>query len=339
MADINRTLEGNRRYIEIEETDTMSKTVLITGITGMVGQHFAKSFRADGYEVWGIARVSASSRNEAIQDPSVIRCDILERDALMRHVKRLQPDIIIHMAAQAFNGASWDYEYTTHMTNYQGTLNVLYCARELAAEKDVKVLLACSSAEYGDITPEDCPLVENRLLKPHTPYGVSKAGVEMLGYQYYANYGLKVYLPRMFIHVGTGHPPATAIQNFARQLALIKAGKLEPEIHVGNLESARDFIDVRDGVAAMRILLEKGNPGEPVNICTGKAYKISEILDMLVEISGTNAKVVIDEKLMRAADEPLLLGDDSKIKALGFVQKYQMHDTLTDVFNDWMERI
>lgn len=317
----------------------MSKTVLITGITGMVGQHFAKSFRADGYEVWGIARVSASSRNEAIQDPSVIRCDILERDALMRHVKRLQPDIIIHMAAQAFNGASWDYEYTTHMTNYQGTLNVLYCARELAAEKDVKVLLACSSAEYGDITPEDCPLVENRLLKPHTPYGVSKAGVEMLGYQYYANYGLKVYLPRMFIHVGTGHPPATAIQNFARQLALIKAGKLEPEIHVGNLESARDFIDVRDGVAAMRILLEKGNPGEPVNICTGKAYKISEILDMLVEISGTNAKVVIDEKLMRAADEPLLLGDDSKIKALGFVQKYQMHDTLTDVFNDWMERI
>lgn len=317
----------------------MSKKVLITGITGMVGQHFAKSFRADGYEVWGIARFSASSRNEAIQDPSVIRCDILERDALMRHVKKIKPDIIIHMAAQAFNGASWDYEYTTHMTNYQGTLNVLYCARELMAEKDVKVLLACSSAEYGDITPEDCPLVEERLLKPHTPYGVSKAGVEMLGYQYYANYGLKVYLPRMFIHVGTGHPPATAIQNFARQLALIKAGKIAPEIHVGNLESARDFIDVRDGVAAMRILLEKGNPGEPVNICTGKAYKISEILDMLVEISGTNAKVISDESLMRAADEPLLLGDDHKIKALGFTQKYQMKDTLTDVFNDWMGRI
>lgn len=317
----------------------MTKKVLITGITGMVGQHFAQSFRADGYEVWGIARVSAASRNEAIQDPSVIRCDILERDALMRHVMRLEPDIIIHMAAQAFNGASWDYEYTTHMTNYQGTLNVLYCARELKEKKDVKVLLACSSAEYGDITPQDCPLAEDRLLKPHTPYGVSKAGVEMLGYQYFANYGLKVYLPRMFIHVGTGHPPATAIQNFARQLALIKAGKTEPEIHVGNLESARDFIDVRDGVAAMRLLLEKGNPGEPVNICTGKAYKISEILDMLVEISGTDAKVIIDPDLMRAADEPLLLGDDSRIKALGFEQKYQMRDTLTDVFNDWMGRI
>ncbi len=317
----------------------MTKKVLITGITGMVGQHFAQSFREDGYEVWGIARVSAASRNEAIQDPSVIRCDILERDALMRHVMRLEPDLIIHMAAQAFNGASWDYEYTTHMTNYQGTLNVLYCARELKEKKDVKVLLACSSAEYGDITPQDCPLKEDRLLKPHTPYGVSKAGVEMLGYQYFANYGLKVYLPRMFIHVGTGHPPATAIQNFARQLALIRAGKMAPEIHVGNLESARDFIDVRDGVAAMRLLLEKGRPGEPVNICTGKAYKISEILDMLVEISETDAKVISDPDLMRAADEPLLLGDDSRIKALGFEQKYQMRDTLTDVFNDWMGRI
>lgn len=317
----------------------MKKKVLITGITGMVGQHFANSFSKDGYEVWGIARFSASSRNEAIQDKSVIRCDILERDALMRHIKQIEPDIIIHMAAQAFNGASWDYEYTTHMTNYQGTLNVLYCARELMEIKDVKVLLACSSAEYGNITPEDCPLVEERLLKPHTPYGVSKAGVEMLGYQYFTNYGLKVYLPRMFIHVGTGHPPATAIQNFARQLALIKAGKIPPKIHVGNLGSARDFIDVRDGVAAMRLLLEKGKPGEPINICTGKAYKISDILNMLVDISGTNAKVIIDDKLMRAADEPLLLGDNTRINALGFVQQYQMIDTLKDVFEDWMSRI
>ena len=161
----------------------------------------------------------------------------------------------------------------------------------------------------------------------------------MLGYQYFTNYGLKVYLPRMFIHVGTGHPPATAIQNFARQLALIKAGKIPPEIHVGNLGSARDFIDVRDGVAAMRLLLEKGKPGEPINICTGKAYKISEILNMLVDISETNAQVIIDDRLMRAADEPLLLGDNTKINALGFEQQYQMLDTLKDVFADWMSRI
>ena len=307
----------------------------------MVGSHFMNSFKNDGAEVWGIARNSASSRMAAIQDISIIRCDILERDHLMKIFKGIKPDIIIHMAAQAFNGDSWNSEYITHNTNYLGTLNVLYCAREIKElyGYDPKVLLACSSAEYGNITPEDCPLQEERLLTPWTPYGVSKVGVEMLGRQYFLNFGLKVYLPRMFIHVGTGHPPATAIQNFARQLALIKKEVIEPEIHVGNLESARDFIDVRDGVDAMRLLLEKGEPGNPVNICTGRAYKIKEILDMLVEISGTNAKVISDSQLFRVADEPLLLGDNSKISKLGFVPQYTMWQTLADVFEDWMGRI
>jgi GDP-4-dehydro-6-deoxy-D-mannose reductase len=149
---------------------------------------------------------------------------------------------------------------------------------------------------------------------------------------------MKIFPPRMFIHVGTGHPPATAIQNFARQLALIKKGLLPPEIHVGNLESARDFIDVRDGVRAMRLLLDKGTPGESVNICNNKAYKIQEILDMLVDISGTHAEVISDPKLFRVADEPLLLGDNSKIAALGYERQYTMRQTLEDVFEDWMGR-
>lgn len=311
--------------------------VLVLGGTGMVGSHFMKSYIDEGAEVYGLARNSASSRMAAIPDKSIIRCDILERDGLMRVMKDIKPDVIIHMAAQAFNGDSWNLEYITHQTNYIGTLNVLFCAREVVPE--AKILLACSSAEYGNIKEEDCPLKEDRLLKPHTPYGVSKAGTENLGRQYALNYGMKVFLPRMFIHVGTGHPPATAIQNFARQLALIKAGRLEPEIHVGNLTTYRDYIDVRDGVKAMRILMDKGIPGEPYNICNGKAYQIQEILDMLIDISGVDVKVVSDEKLFRVADEPLLLGDDSKIKALGYKREFTMRQTLEDVFADWESRI
>ena len=314
--------------------------VLVTGGTGMVGSHFMRSYREDGAEVIGIARNSAASRMAAVQDPSVVRCDILEQERLREIVLEFRPDVIVHMAAQAFNGESWKLEQVTHYTNYQGTLNVLRCAKELKRTgTDVKVLLACSSAEYGNITPEDCPLKEERLLTPWTPYGVSKVGVEMLGRQYALNFGIDVFLPRMFIHVGTGHPPATAIQNFARQLALIKTGVLPPEIHVGNLESARDFIDVRDGVRAMRLLIEKGRPGEPVNICNNKAYRIREILDMLIDIAGTEARVVSDPALFRVADEPLLLGDDTKIRSLGYVRRYSMRETLEAVFEDWMERI
>src|SRR5574344_2141174 len=129
--------------------------VLVTGGTGMIGSHFMNSFNKDGAEVFGIARNSAASRMAAIQDDSIIRCDILERDALMKIMKEVRPDVVIHMAAQAFNGDSWNLEYVTHMTNYVGTLNVLYCAHEAVPE--AKVLLACSSAEYGNITESDCP--------------------------------------------------------------------------------------------------------------------------------------------------------------------------------------
>lgn len=310
---------------------------LITGVTGMVGSCFYKTLVERGEEVYGLARSSSSSRMEAIQDKNVFRCDITDRDSLESVFDKVKPDVVIHMAAQAFNGASWNTEYLTHNTNYIGTLNVIKCAKRNGI--NTKVLLACSSAEYGDFDPAECPLKEERLLRPVTPYGVTKVGTEMLGYQYFSNFGLPVFLPRMFIHVGTGHPPATAIQNFARQIALIKKGEIEPVINVGNLESARDFIDVRDGVEAMLLLLEKGQPGVPVNICTGKAYKIQEVLDILLEISGVNAKIVQDPNLLRASDEPLLLGDNSRIVALGWKQKYDLKETLTDVYNDWLSRI
>ncbi|MDR1897755.1 MAG: GDP-mannose 4,6-dehydratase [Prevotellaceae bacterium] len=311
--------------------------ILITGITGMVGSYFYRMYKERGNEVYGIARNSASSRMEVVRDENIFRCDIIDRDALEKVFDKVHPELVIHMAAQAFNGLSWDCEYLTHYTNYVGSLNVLKCA--LRNGLFTKVLLACSSAEYGDFDITDCPLKEHQNLRPVTPYGVSKAGVELLGYQYYSNYDLPVYFPRMFIHVGTGHPPATAIQNFARQLALISKGILEPVVRVGNLESARDFIDVRDGVAAMMLLIENDKRGMPVNICTGKAYKIAEVLQMLIDIANVKVEIIEDKSLLRTSDEPLLLGDNSLIKSLGFQQKYQLRETLQMVYADWLQRI
>ena len=223
------------------------------------------------------------------------------------------------------------------MTNYMGTLNVLKCA--LKNGPDTKVLLCCSSAEYGLCKPEECPLPENYALKPISPYGVSKAGVEQLGFQYFCNYGLKVYLPRMFVHVGINHQTGNAIQNFARQLALIKKGKQAPVMTVGRTDTARDFIDARDGVRAMRLLLEKGKPGEPINICTGKSYTIKETIDLLIKISGLDVTVNSDKSLFRASDEPLLIGDISKLSALGFVPEFNFEQTLEAVYNNWLERV
>ncbi|MEW6055142.1 MAG: GDP-mannose 4,6-dehydratase [Bdellovibrionota bacterium] len=310
---------------------------LITGITGMIGSHFANATRSKGWSTFGLARNSASSRLAAVPEENVFRCDILDRDALDEVVAKVKPDLVIHMAAQAFNGISWQAEETTHHANYLGTMAVLRSCRKTVPK--AKIILACSSAAYGDVKPEDCPLVEDRLLKPITPYGVSKAATECLGYQYFANYKMDVYLPRLFIHVGTGHPPATAIQNFARQLALIAKGVLPPVMKVGALTTARDFIDVRDGVEGMMLMLERGAPGQPMNICTGTAFKISDILRMLVEISGLKVEVTSDPSLLRPSDEPLLLGDNTKLKALGWRQRYSMKQTLEAVYADWLGRV
>jgi GDP-4-dehydro-6-deoxy-D-mannose reductase len=311
--------------------------VLITGITGMIGLHFARTARLAGWETYGIARSSASSRIAAVEDPAIIRCDIMDQYAVEEAFRRVKPDVVIHMAAQAFNGTSWNTEWTTHQANYLGTANVLRSVR--IAAPDSRVLIACSSAEYGDVKPADCPLKEERLLRPISPYGVSKVATEALGFQNFHNYGIKVFLPRLFIHVGAGHPPATAIQNFARQLALIAKRKMEPQVRVGNLETARDFIDVRDGVAGMMQLLEKGQPGQPVNICTGEAVKIGDVLKMLIEISGQQVLVIDDPQFHRPSDEPLLLGDNSRLRALGWKRKYTIRQTLEAVFDDWMNRV
>jgi len=306
--------------------------VMITGIAGMVGSHFAQMYKdVDGvYDVYGLDIKSPG------YEKNFFKCDILERDELMRVFDQVKPDIIIHMAAQAYNAISWDCEHLTHMTNIIGSLNVLHCANMLGR---IKILLACSSAEYGNITPDDCPLKENLPLRPFTPYGVSKVAMEMMGYQYHVNYDLPVYLPRMFIHVGIGHQPMTAIQNFARQLALIKAGKADPVMRVGNLSTQRDFIDTRDGVTAMNVLVEKGQPGVPYNICNGLSHKISDILHSLIEISNVEVKIEQDEAFMRKADEPLLLGNAERIKSLGYSPKYTIHQTLEYVFDNWVYRV
>ncbi len=312
------------------------KKAVVLGCTGMVGGCFAEKLAERGVEVVGVARQTAMGRHVVERPYRFAGCDILDRQSLERVLEREKPDLVVDMAAQAFNGTSWDAEHYTYLVNVEGTNNVLAAVR--AKVPDAKLLLACSSAEYGDISPEDCPLREDRPLRPLTPYGVTKVATECMGYQYFKNFGMKVYLPRMFIHVGTGHPPATAIQNFARQIALATLGKGPSLVRTGRLDTARDFIDVRDGVEGMLTLLEKGEPGRPVNICNGVAPTIREVLDELVELSGAEVKFETDPALLRPSDEPLLLGDNSRLRALGWTRRHPLRETLRGVLDDWLRR-
>jgi GDP-4-dehydro-6-deoxy-D-mannose reductase len=294
---------------------------------------------AAGHEVAGLSRATSAARLERVSSGwKHYLGDILDRRFLENVWTDWQPDLVYHLAAQAYNGASWDAEQTTFALNVTGSHNVFETCRRITPA--CRVIPACSSAEYGIVPDEMIPIKEDITpLRPITPYGVSKATMEMMARQFHLNFGLDVVLPRLFIHVGPDHPPATALQAFAMQLAKIKLGKQEPIMRVGNLSTSRDFVDVRDGARALVLLGADGVSGEVYNICTGDEWSIQQALDMLIEISGMEVDVQTDPALFRPSDEKVLLGDNSKLKALGWKPEIPFRTTLADVFSNWLERL
>ena len=313
------------------------KKAIVLGCTGMVGGCFTQRLLDLGWDVTGVARHTALGRHVSARPYPFATCDILDLENLQAVFRSVRPDLVVHMAAQAFNSVSWEAEHYTYIANVEGTRNVISALRSTAP--DAKLVLACSSAEYGDGACADGLTDEDRPLRPITPYGVTKVATECMGYQNFRNYGIRAYLPRMFIQVGTGHPPATAIQNFARQVALVKAGLAEPVIRTGRLDTLRDFLDVRDGVDGILTLLERGEPGVPVNVCSSEAPSVREVLDELLAIAGVDVRIEQDPALMRPTDEALLVGDNSRLRALGWKRRHTLRETLEAVFADWERRV
>lgn len=315
------------------------KKVLITGITGMIGKHLAKLMHEQGYEVAGLSRATSAARyTRNISFYKHYQGDIMDVKFLRIVWKEFQPDIVFHLAAQAYNGESWKAEDTTYSLNIQGSRNVLETCLEYSPK--ARIIPACSSAEYGFVPDEMLPIDEDKTpLRPITPYGVSKAAMEMMARQFHLNYDMDVVLPRLFIHVGPDHPPVTALQNFARQIASIKLGLQEPVMRVGNLSSSRDFVDVRDGAKALILLSEKGQTGEVYNICAGKDWTMQESLEMLINIADIDVKVETDPTLFRPSDEKVLLGKTDKLQRLGWQTEIPFEQTLTDIYTNWLERL
>ncbi|TKJ38119.1 MAG: GDP-mannose 4,6-dehydratase [Planctomycetes bacterium B3_Pla] len=313
--------------------------VLITGITGMIGKHVTNLLLENDCEVAGISRATSASRYVR-QKPAYKHYlgDILDVNFLARVWKEWKPQLVYHLAGQAYNGESWDAEDTTYELNITGSRNVLNACKRYCP--NARVIPACSSAEYGFVPDEMLPIKEDMTpLRPVTPYGVSKACLEMMSRQYHLNYGMDVVIPRLFIHVGPDHPPVTALQNFAMQLASIKLGQKDPVVKVGNLDSSRDFVDVRDGAKALWLLANKGKSCEVYNLCTGKAWGMRESLNMLIEISGLDVEIEHDKNLLRPSDEKVLLGDPSKLQSLGWKAEIPFRQTLEDILNNWLERL
>jgi GDP-4-dehydro-6-deoxy-D-mannose reductase len=320
--------------------ENKKKKALITGIAGFVGSHMAELLLKEGFDVFGIARWRSS--RECIADVedkvSLLEADLLDSHSLDTIMLAVKPDYIFHLAAQSYVQASWTSPAVTLEINVVGSANLFEAVRK--TQIDPLIQIACSSEEYGLVHPDEVPIKETNPLRPMSPYAVSKVAMDYLGYQYNKSYDLKIVRTRGFNHTGPRRGDVFAESTFARQIALIEKGKQEPVIFVGNLDTKRDYTDVRDMVSGYLLAAQRGEPGDVYNICSGKAWKIKDVLDLLISFSKVKVEVREDPQRMRPSDVPILLGDNSKFsKKTGWKPKIPFEKTMKDLLDYWREKV
>ncbi|MCQ3928981.1 MAG: hypothetical protein DPW16_00855 [Chloroflexi bacterium] len=314
---------------------------IITGATGFVGRYLADYFNSVGsYQLYGTTYNEPTPNEATLQKFTDLQgLDVRDKAAVHHLIESIAPDVIIHLAAQTHVPTSLSDPWGTHETNIRGTLNILEAVRGCNF-MHTRVLIISSAHVYGVVKPDDLPIRENQPFNPGDPYSVSKVAQDALGLQYFNTYGLNVVRVRPFNHTGPGQTTQFVIPNFAMQIAEIEAGLKPPELHVGNLEAERDFCDVRDVVRAYHLLTTQGQPGAVYNICSGRAYRLKNLVEQMIALSGQDIEIKIDPSRFRPLDAPTVYGDYSALHHdTGWQPEIPMEQTVVDVLNDCRARV
>ncbi|MHB1137564.1 MAG: GDP-mannose 4,6-dehydratase [Microthrixaceae bacterium] len=296
---------------------------LVTGASGFVGQHLQHHLLEQGDEV-------------ITTDRSTDGLDVLDAAALLDLFRRTSPEVVYHLAGASDVGGSWQTPAATFRANAEGTLNILWAARETATDR---VLTIGSADIYGKVTESDLPITEDLDLRPVSPYAASKVAADYVALQAFLGYDQHVVRARPFNHLGPGQTdrfvaPALAGRVAANELAGEKVVK------VGNLSPKRDFTDVRDVVRAYRLLVERGRAGEVYNVCSGTAIAVQELAEQFIAMATIPMTLEADPELQRPVDIPVLLGDNARIVAdTGWRPEIPLSRTLQDLLDDRRRRL
>jgi GDP-4-dehydro-6-deoxy-D-mannose reductase len=315
---------------------------LVTGAAGFVGRHLVRALTVEGpQDLHGADHGPAESIPEPEELLSALTSyrslDVTDAGAVRALITELEPDRVIHLAAQSSGAVSLEQPAETYRVNAIGALNVLEAVR--AAGNEATVLLVGSADVYGSGAP-GTKITEDAPLHPQNPYALSKAAQDMLGELYAASYGLRVIRTRTFSHTGPGQNPRFAVAGFAHQLARAAEELGPPEVQVGNVDVVREYGDARDVVRAYMALLESGEPGQAYNVCTGHGYRLGELLERLIRVSGVRATITSDPARRRARDADHLVGDPEKVaRRTGWSPAIPIERTLLDLYRDARERV
>lgn len=320
--------------------------ILITGITGFAGSHLAEYIMENhpDAEIFGLRHWRSRLENISHIEHRLrlIEADLKDESSITRALKESKPNWIFHLAAHSYVPTSWRMPAEVIINNVAGEVNLFEAARRICPR--AKIHVAGSSEEYGLVKAHEIPIKETNPLRPLSTYAVSKVAQDLLAWQYYKSYGMRIVRTRAFNHTGPRRGEVFVCSAFAKQIAKIEIGttktKNPPVITVGNLEAVRDFTDVRDMARAYWLVLEKAKAGEVYNIGSGRQINMKNVLSLLLDIAQIKAKVVINPDQYRPSDVPILACDYSKFaKRTGWKPKIEFKQTMTDLLNYWRNKI
>lgn len=300
------------------------RTILLLGAGGFAGGHFSEAAAATEHSLVGTSRTGQGAD---------LACDLLDPGSIRRALADASPDAIVNLAGSASVADSWNHPAQTFAVNAQGVLNLLEAA---VAEAPGAYLLCVSSAEvYGDAPAGTMPLHEDRDLAPVTPYGASKAAMEVVCGQYARARSVRIGIVRSFNQIGPRQPAQFAVSGFARQIAEAEADGGKVELAVGNATAARDFIDVRDGARALLAVTERELEGT-FNLCRGEAVSLRRVIDAMAAATKLEVDVRPAPELARPADPQVHFGDAGRLReATGWSPEIPLERSLADVLDWW----
>ena len=325
------------------------QTALITGITGMVGSHLADYLLENtDWNIVGLARWNEDLSNindllPRINTKNRIELfygDLNDLPSLIDMMGKYKPDYVFHLAAQSYPQTSFAAPIETLETNILGTTKLLEAVK---INKLDPVIHVCASSEvFGRVPAKYLPIDEEVPFHPASPYAISKVGTDLIGRFYAEAYGMTVMTTRMFTHTGPRRGDVFAESTFAKQIAMIEAGLLEPTIRVGNLDSMRTWSDVRDAVRAYHMLVTV-NPiaGEYYNIGGTFSCTVRDMLDHLISLSTVDdIEVKIDPERLRPIDADLQVPNTKKFTDhTGWAPEISFEKTMSDLLEYWRHRV
>ncbi len=310
----------------------MTGPVLVTGAAGFAGGHLLDQLVADNVPTVAWHRPGGSPPR-AVGSVTWQGVDLFDGTAVRRALAAAAPSVVFHCAGAAHVGESWSATAQTLRVNVMGTHHLVEALRAVAP--NARLLITSSALVYG---PSDDAVDESRALLPASPYGLSKVAQELVAVS--AGGHQQSYVARPFNHVGPRQDASFVSAAFAKQIAEIEAGLIAPEIRVGNLDAKRDLTDVRDTVRAYRLIIERGVPGRPYNICTGRAIAVQDVLDTLLSHARVSVRVVQDPARYRPNDTPLVLGDPTRATTeLGWSPRIPFEQTGHDLLEYWRTQV